>query len=53
LYEVSRGHDNRAGDKEELAAGQLILPGGVGVSKHGKVYVSTPVFGPGSVLRVK
>jgi len=40
------------GSPVELAAGKLVLPGGVGVGKHGTVYVTAPVFGPGEVLRI-
>jgi hypothetical protein len=36
----------------ELAAGQLVLPGGVDVDRDGTVYVTAPVFGPGMVARV-
>jgi sugar lactone lactonase YvrE len=37
---------------EELAAGQLTLPGGVDVSNDGTIYVTGPVFGPGAISRV-
>jgi hypothetical protein len=36
----------------ELVPGQLMLPGGVDVDKHGAVYVTSPVFGPGTLARV-
>lgn len=52
LYEVFRGRNQHAGYKRELVPGQLTLPAGVGVSKQGKVYVSSPVFGPGGVSKV-
>lgn len=34
----------------ELAVGQLVLPGGVEVAEGGGLYVTGPVFGPGSLL---
>jgi hypothetical protein len=34
---------------EQLAKGQIILPGGVDVSANGKVYEVGPVFGPGAL----
>jgi hypothetical protein len=49
LFLIPRG----GGSRVELGAGSLVLPGGVGVSKSGKVYVTAPVFGPGAVLRVR
>jgi hypothetical protein len=36
----------------ELAPDQLVLPGGVDVDKHGTVYVTSPVFGPGTLARI-
>ena len=36
----------------ELAAGQLVLPGGVSISRQGKALVAGPVFGPGQLLRI-
>jgi hypothetical protein len=36
----------------ELAAGELVLPGGVDVGKDRVVYVTAPVFGPGMLARV-
>jgi hypothetical protein len=36
----------------ELAAGELVLPGGVDVGKDGVVYVTSPVFGEGMLARV-
>jgi hypothetical protein len=41
-----------AGGVQELAVGQLALPGGVDVSSDGTIYVTGPVFGPGTVARV-
>jgi hypothetical protein len=32
--------------RKELAGDKLVLPGGVGVGKHGDVYVTAPIFGP-------
>ena len=40
------------GSPTELAPGELILPAGVAVGK-GAVYVTTPVFGPGRIVRVE
>jgi len=40
------------GTPVELAAGELVLPGGVDVGKDGAVYVTWPVFGPGMLARV-
>jgi hypothetical protein len=40
------------GSPVELAAGELVLPGGVDVGKDGVVYVTAPVFGEGMVARI-
>ncbi len=40
------------GSPVEVAAGELVLPGGADVDKNGTVYVTAPVFGPGMVARV-
>lgn len=40
------------GSRTEVAAGQLILPGGVDTGPRGRLYVTGPVFGPGSLLRI-
>jgi hypothetical protein len=49
LFKVSRwGHHVR-----ELAADQLILPGAVDASRRGGVYVTSPQFGPGALLKVR
>lgn len=40
------------GTPVELAPGELVLPGGVDVGKDGTVYVTAPVFGPGTLARV-
>ncbi|HEU4947429.1 MAG TPA: ScyD/ScyE family protein [Kribbella sp.] len=53
LFVQFRGRHHHAGFRHELAKGKLYLPGGVGVSKRGEVYVSSPMFGPGSVSRVR
>jgi hypothetical protein len=48
LFKVSRwGHR-----VSELAEDQLVLPGGVDSSRRG-VYVTSPQFGPGSLLKVR
>ncbi|MET9311608.1 ScyD/ScyE family protein [Kribbella sp. NPDC003505] len=47
------GKHHKAGYKRELAAGKLILPGGTAVSRSGDVYVSSPLFGPGAIYKVK
>lgn len=36
----------RGRSPQELVPDQLVLPGGVDVDKHGKVYVTGPIFGP-------
>jgi hypothetical protein len=53
LFVQYPGKHHRGGYKRELAKGKLSLPGGVGVSKRGDVYVSSSVFGPGSVAKVR
>jgi hypothetical protein len=40
------------GAPDELAPGELMLPGGVAVGRDGAVYATSPVFGPGAVLRI-
>ena len=40
------------GAPTELAPGELMLPGGVAVA-NGAVYATTPVFGPGRIVRVQ
>jgi len=52
LYLQYPGKWHKAGYKKELAPGKLILPGGTAISSRGKVYVSSPVFGPGAVYQV-
>lgn len=42
----------QGGNRTELAAGKLMTPGGVAVSKFGQVYVSSPVFGLGGVDKI-
>jgi hypothetical protein len=49
LYRIPRG----GGAKKELAPGQLTLPGGVTVDGINRVYVTSPVFGPGTLSRVR
>ncbi|MDX6246800.1 MAG: hypothetical protein QOF10_160 [Kribbellaceae bacterium] len=53
LYLQYPGKHHKAGYKKELVRGKLHLPGGTAISKHGQVYVAGPIFGPGSVSRVK
>jgi hypothetical protein len=53
LFVQYPGEHHRGGYKRELAKGKLSLPGGVGVGKHGDVYVSSPVFGTGSIAKVR
>jgi hypothetical protein len=53
LYLQFPGKHHKAGYKKELVRGKLILPGGTAISRRGQVYVAGPVFGPGSVSRVK
>ncbi len=45
------GHDTNV--RHELAKGKLVTPGGVEVAPGGRVFVTTPVFGPGKLMRVK
>ncbi|WP_328994643.1 ScyD/ScyE family protein [Kribbella sp. NBC_01245] len=52
LYQLFRGRHHRGGFRHELVPGQLVLPGGVAVSKFGQVYTSGPIFGPGAISRV-
>jgi hypothetical protein len=49
LFRIPRG----GGKAQELAADQLILPAGVSVSDANRVYVTGPVFGPGSLSRIR
>jgi hypothetical protein len=41
------------GTPTELAPNQLLLPSGIAVADDGAVYVSTPIFGPGQIVRVE
>jgi hypothetical protein len=41
------------GSRTELAPGQLHLPAGVAVTSDSSVYVTTPVFGPASIVKVQ
>jgi hypothetical protein len=47
------GKHHKAGYKKELVRGKLQLPGGVAINKYGHIFVSSPIFGPGAVYRVK
>jgi hypothetical protein len=37
----------------ELAPGEFMLPGGVAVGRNGAVYVSSPIFGPGTISQIE
>jgi hypothetical protein len=39
--------------RQELAAGMLVAPGDVALSRTGQVFVTAPVLGRGQVLRVR
>lgn len=41
------------GEADLVSSDRLVLPGGVGVSRTGKPFVAGPVFGPGSIVRVR
>lgn len=47
------GKYHKAGYKKELAKGKLINPAGTAISRWGEVYVTSPIFGPGAVYKVK
>ncbi|WP_170284780.1 ScyD/ScyE family protein [Kribbella amoyensis] len=47
------GKYHKAGFRKELAKNQLILPGGTAFSRWGDLYVSSPLFGPGAIYKVK
>ena len=49
VYRLAPG----GGSAVDLAPGQLILPSGVAVTGDNAVYVSGPVFGPGSISRIQ
>ncbi|MGW6276026.1 ScyD/ScyE family protein [Kribbella sp. NPDC055071] len=53
LYLQYPGKHHKAGYKKELVRGQLNLPGGTAFSRWGDLYVSSPVFGPGAVYKVR
>lgn len=40
------------GGRSELASGQFILPGGVAANRHGDVYATGPIMGPGTLARI-
>lgn len=44
---------DRHGHRRELARGKLNLPGGVAYNRWGDLFVSSPMFGPGAVYRVR
>ncbi|MFC5268263.1 ScyD/ScyE family protein [Kribbella qitaiheensis] len=47
------GKHHKAGFKKELAKNKLLLPGGTAISRSGDIYVSSPLFGPGAIYKVK
>jgi hypothetical protein len=47
------GRNHKPGYKKELAKGKLINPGGAAISRRGDIYVTSPIFGPGAVYKVK
>ena len=49
LFRIPRG----GGQAQELAADQLILPGGVAVAGSKTVYLTGPVFGPGALSKIR
>ncbi|MEV6414927.1 ScyD/ScyE family protein [Kribbella sp. NPDC051718] len=53
LYLQYQGRHHKAGYKRELAKGKLVLPAGAAINRWGDVFVSSPLFGPGAVYRVK
>ncbi|MEU4389747.1 ScyD/ScyE family protein [Kribbella sp. NPDC023855] len=53
LYLQYPGKHHKAGYKRELARGKLVLPAGTAINKAGHVFVSSPLFGPGAIYRVK
>ncbi|WP_344836381.1 ScyD/ScyE family protein [Kribbella ginsengisoli] len=53
LYLQYQGRNHKAGYKKELAKGKLVLPAGAAINKWGDVFVSSPLFGPGAIYRIK
>jgi len=49
VYRLAPG----GGSRVELAPGQLLMPAGIAVTGDSAVYVTTPVFGPGGIVRVQ
>lgn len=49
LIRLGRDRSNR----HELARNRLILPGDVALDRRGRVFVTTPIFGMGQILRVR
>lgn len=49
LFRIPAG----GGDTVEIAPDRLILPGGVDVTRKGKIFVAGPVFGEGAIVRVR
>ncbi|GAB3822226.1 ScyD/ScyE family protein [Kribbella italica] len=44
---------HNGGPRKEVARGKLQLPGGAAWSRWGDLYVSSPLFGPGAIYRVR
>ena len=53
LFLQYQGKHHKAGHKKELARGKLHLPAGTAINKYGDLFVSSPLFGPGAVYRVR
>jgi hypothetical protein len=48
---VKISHDRNV--RREFGAGAVSAPGDVAIGRRGQVFVTTPVFGPGKILRVR
>lgn len=49
LYKV---RDNKERSVREIAKGKVILPGGTDLARNGDIYLTGPIFGPGSLTRI-
>ncbi len=49
LFEI----DDDGEDFTELVPGDLVIPGGVDLSRKGDLYVTGPMFGPGALMEVE